>query len=54
MTVHVVMPARRSHVPGQWHRTCTRCPWQEHHGDRDTLDRLAADHTDTPEPEEPE
>lgn len=44
MTVHVIMPARPSHVPGQWVRTCTRCEWVRHHPDRDQLDRLAEQH----------
>lgn len=51
MTVHIVMPARRSHVPGHWVRRCTAegCGWVAHHPDRDVLGELAAEHRADPD-----
>lgn len=51
MTVHVVMPARPSHVPNTIVRRCTACPWVRHkpRDQRDELDRLAAEHIADPD-----
>lgn len=51
MTAHIVMPARRSHVPGHWVRRCTAvdCGWTAHRPDRVELDRLAQAHHADPD-----
>ena len=59
MTAHIVMPARRSAVPGHWMRACTAigCGWTAHRTDRDLLAQLAHahhEHPDEPTPNEGE
>ena len=43
---HIVMPARRSDVPGHWVRRCSNpnCPWVAHHVDPEALAVLAREH----------
>jgi hypothetical protein len=56
MPVHVVMPARPAHYAGTLVRTCTRCPWVESRprAERDELDRLAQEHIDNPDGDQPD
>lgn len=46
MTAHIVLPARRSAVPGQLVRQCTApgCGWVAHSADPDELRELAREH----------
>jgi hypothetical protein len=50
MTAHIVMPARRSAVPGEWVRRCSNpeCTWQAHDRDVAVLAELARAHHEDP------
>jgi hypothetical protein len=48
VTAHVVMPARRSHVPDHWVRRCTGCGWTAYRTDRDELAELVRAHQENP------
>lgn len=54
MTAHIVMPARRSAVPGEWTRTCSNpeCPWSAFDRDPERLAELAREHHENPDGEE--
>jgi len=58
VTVHVVMPARPAHYAGTLVRVCTNsdCSWTKSRprAERDELDRLAQEHIDNPDGDQPE
>jgi hypothetical protein len=55
VTAHIVMPARRSHVPGEYVRECTNpaCPWTAHGRDPIALAELARAHSADPDVDVP-
>lgn len=55
MTAHIVLPARRSNVPGEWKRECTNpaCPWTAYGRDTVALAEAARRHSADPDADDP-
>jgi hypothetical protein len=51
VSAHIVLPARRSHVPGEYVRECTNptCSWTAHGRDPIALAELARAHSVDPD-----